>query len=45
MTERLNCTELTTAEFPKFAGILSTVLLQHHFLGFEMVQLEFPHLH
>ena len=45
MTEQLNCTELATAEFPKFAGVLSTVLLQHHLLGFEMVQLEFPHLH
>ena len=45
MTEQLNCTELATAEFPKFAGVLNTVLLQHHLLGFEMVQLEFPHLH
>ena len=40
-----NCTELATAEFSKFAGILSAALLQHHLLGFEMVQLEFPHLH
>ena len=44
-TERLNCTELTTAEFSKFAGISSAALLQHHLLGFEVAQLEFPHLH
>ena len=42
---RLNCTELTTAEFSKFAGISSAALLQHHLLGFEVAQLEFPHLH
>ena len=31
--------------FPKFAGILSVALLQHHLLGFEIAQLEFHHLH
>ena len=30
-----------TAEFSKFAGILSATLLQHHLLGFEIAQLEF----
>ena len=33
------------AEFSKFSGILSEALLQHHFLGFEIAQLEFHHLH
>ena len=33
-----------TAEFSKFAGILSASLSQHHLLGFEIVQLEFHHL-
>ena len=32
---------MATAGFPKFAGILSTTLSQHHVLGFEIVQLEF----
>ena len=31
---------MATAEFFKFAGILSEALLQHHLLGFEIVQLE-----
>ena len=34
-----------TAEFSKFAGILSVALSQHHLLGFEIAQLEFHHLH
>ena len=36
---------VTTDEFSKFAGILSTTLSQHHLLGFEIAQLEFRHLH
>ena len=36
---------VATAEFFKFAGILSTELSQHHLLGFEIAQLEFHHLH
>ena len=32
---------MTTAEFSKFAGILSAALAQHHLSGFETVQLEF----
>ena len=36
---------LATAEFSRFSGILSAVLSQHHLLGFEIVQLEFHHLH
>ena len=36
---------VATAEFSKFAGILSAALLQHNLLGFEIVQLEFRHLH
>ena len=36
---------VATAEFSKFAGILSTALSQHHLLGFEIAQLEFHHLH
>ena len=35
----------STAEFSKFAGILSGTLSQHHLLGFEIAQLEFHHLH
>ena len=34
-----------TAEFSKFAGILSAALSQHHLLGFEIAQMEFLHLH
>ena len=33
---------VTTAEFSKFAGILSATLSQHHLLGFEIAQ---PELH
>ena len=36
---------VATAEFSKFAGILSAILSQHHLLGFEIAQLEFHHLH
>ena len=32
---------MATAEFSKFAGILSAALSQHHLLGFEIAQLEF----
>ena len=35
---------VSTAEFSKFAGILSEALSQHHVLGFEIAQLEFHHL-
>ena len=34
-----------TAEFSKFAGILSAALSQHHLLRFEIAQLEFRLLH
>ena len=34
-----------TAEFFKFAGILSATLSQHHLSGFGIAQLEFHHLH
>ena len=30
---------MATAEFSKFAGILSATVLQHHLLGFEIAQL------
>ena len=36
---------LATAEFSKFAGILSAALSQHHLLGFEIAQLKFHHLY
>ena len=36
---------MATAEFSKFAGILSAALSQHHLLGFEIAQPEFHHLH
>ena len=36
---------VATAEFSKFAGILSAALSQHHLSGFEIAQLEFYHLH
>ena len=36
---------VATAEFSKFAIILSAVLSQHHLLGFWIAQLEFHHLH
>ena len=34
---------MATAEFSKFAGILSAALSQHHLLGYELAQLEFHH--
>ena len=34
---------MATAEFSKFAGILSAALSEHHLLGFEIVQLESYH--
>ena len=40
-----SCPTLSTAEFSKFAGLLSAALSQHHLLGFEIAQLEFHHLH
>ena len=36
---------VATAEFSKFAGILSVALSQHHLSGFEIAQLEFHLLH
>ena len=36
---------VATAEFSKFADILSAALSQHHLAGFEIAQLEFHHLH
>ena len=36
---------MATAEFSKFAGILSAAFSQHHRLGSEIAQLEFHHLH
>ena len=36
---------VATAAFSKFAGILSTAVSQDYLLGFEIVQLEFHHLH
>ena len=36
---------VATAEFSKFAGILSAALSQHHLSGFEIAQLEYHHLH
>ena len=36
---------VATAEFSKFAGILSAALSQHHLSGFEIAPLEFHHLH
>ena len=35
---------VATAEFSKFAGIVSAALSQHHLSGFEKAQLEFRHL-
>ena len=32
---------VATAEFSKFAGILSAALSQHHLSGFEIAQLDF----
>ena len=36
---------MATAEFSKFAGILSAALSQYHLLGLEWAQLEIHHLH
>ena len=36
---------VATAEFSKFAGILSVTLSQDHLSGFEIAQLEFHHIH
>ena len=36
---------VATAEFSKFAGLLSAALSQHHLSRFEIAQLEFHHLH
>ena len=36
---------VATAEFSKFAGILSAALSQHQLSGFEIAQLEFHYLH
>ena len=36
---------VATAEFSKFAGMLSAALSHHHLSGFEIAQLEFHHLH
>ena len=36
---------MVTAEFSKFAGILSAALSQHHLSGFEIAQLEFHHFY
>ena len=36
---------VATAEFSKFAGILSAALSQQHLSGFEIAPLEFHHLH
>ena len=36
---------VATAEFSRFAGILSAALSQHHLSGFGIAPLEFHHLH
>ena len=36
---------VATAEFSKFADLLSAALSQHHLSGFERARLEFHHLH
>ena len=36
---------VASAEFSKFAGVLSAALSQHHLPGFEIAQLEFHHLY
>jgi len=36
---------VATAELSRFAGIFIIALSQHHFLAFEIAQLEFHHLH
>ena len=37
--------DVATAEYSKFAGVLSAALSQHHFSGFGIAPLEFHHLH
>ena len=39
------CSPVATAEFSKFAGILSAALSQHHLLRYEIAQLQFYHFH
>ena len=39
-----SCEFSKTAEFSKFAGILSAALSQHPLLGSEIAQLKFHHL-
>ena len=41
---RMKTDPVATAEFSKFAGIVSAALSQHHLSGFEKAQLEFRHL-
>ena len=36
---------VAAAEFPKFAGVLSAALSQHHLSGFEIAQMKFHHLY
>ena len=36
---------VATAEFSRFANILSAAFSLHHLLGFEIAYLEFHHLH
>ena len=43
--ENWSFSPVATAEFPKFAAILSAELSQNHLLGCEIAQLEFHHLH
>ena len=45
LNENIFSSLVATAEFSKFAAILSAALSQHHLLGFEIAQLEFRHLH
>ena len=44
LNENIFSSLVATAEFSKFADILSAALLQYHLLGFEKAQLEFHHL-
>ena len=43
--ENIFSSPVATAEFSKFADILTEALSQHHLLGFEIAQLEFHHLY
>ena len=43
--ENLPSSPVATAEFSKFASMLSGAFSQHHLLGFEIAQLEFHYLH